>query len=386
MAKPLRHFSVWMALGISLGCAEEAPPPPPPPEIAVTSVVQRDQPVTLEMVGETRGSIDIPIRARVDGFLDGMHFKEGRTVEKGQLLYSIDPRPFEAKVAEADGHVAEAVTAVAKARADLDRIRPLAEMHAVSQQDLDSAVAQYEAALGKRQAARAQREQAEIELGYTKVFAPVGGRIGITEVRIGEYVGAGVNSLLNYVSKIDPIRVRFAIDERNYLKIARRIAARAGEDTEGPGLELTLADGTMHEHRGRIVGTDAAIDAATGTFTLEADFPNPDRVVLAGQFARVTAVIGERKGALLVPGRAVNEIQGSYRIFVVSAEGVVSMRDIELGPRVDRFRIVEKGLQPGDQIALEGLQKLKDGMTVTGVSTALDELGNIVGSAEPSGA
>jgi membrane fusion protein (multidrug efflux system) len=329
------------------------------------------------MVGETRGSIDIPIRARVDGFLESIHFVEGRTVEKDQLLYTIDPQPFEARVAEAQGYVAEAETMVAKTRADLARIRPLAEMRAVSEQDLDSAVAQFEAAKGSLKAAEAQQLGAELELGYTRVHAPVGGRIGITQVRVGEYVGTGSKSLLNYVSKIDPIRVRFSIDERNYLQFARRISSGAVKaDDERPELELILADGTLHDHGGRTVATDAAINPQTGTFTLEADFPNPDNIVLAGQFARVRGVISERKNAILLPSRAISELQGNFRVFTVDSTGKVALRAVELGPRIDRFHIVESGIEAGESVAIEGLLRLQDGMTIKAKPTKLDDKGN----------
>jgi membrane fusion protein (multidrug efflux system) len=372
--------AAFLALGLG-ACTEPEAPAPPQLEIAVVEVLQRDQPITLEMVGETRGSVDIPIRARVDGFLEGIHFTEGRKVEKGQLLYTIDPLPFEARVAEAQGYVAEATTMVAKARSDLARIRPLAEMRAVSEQDLDSAVAQFEAAKGSLTAAEAQQKQTEYELGYTNIHAPVGGRVGITEVRVGEYVGTGTSSLLNFVSKIDPIRVRFSIDERNYLQMARRVSAGDIVKKEDRSeLELILADGTLHPYGGKMVATDAAINPQTGTFTLEADFSNPEGIVIAGQFARVRAVIGLREGALLVPQRAVSELQGTFRVFVVDGQGKVAMRDVELGPRIDRFTIVESGLEPGESIAIEGLLRLQDGMTITAKPTKLDEVGNIVGA------
>jgi membrane fusion protein (multidrug efflux system) len=362
-------------------CGESKAPTPPPLEISTARVLQRDQPIPIEMVGETRGSVDIPIRARVDGFLESMHFDEGRRVEKDQLLYTIDPQPFQARVAEARGYVAEADTMLEKTRADLARIRPLAEMHAVSQQDLDSAVAQFDAAKGALQAAKAKKKQAELELGYTRIHSPVSGRIGITRVRVGEYVGKGGSSLLNYVSKIDPIRVRFSIDERNYLRLARKISARADRDgREPPELELILADGTLHDHRGKIVAMDAAINPETGTFTLEADFPNPDGIVLAGQFARVRGVVTTIDGALLIPTRAISELQGNFRVFIVDDSGKVSLRSIEVGPRLDRLQVVTSGLEPGESIAIEGLLRLRDGMTVVPKPTELDDAGNVVGA------
>ncbi|MEN8160744.1 MAG: efflux RND transporter periplasmic adaptor subunit [Myxococcota bacterium] len=359
-------------------CGTEDVAAPPPPEVSVVEVLQRDQPIRLEMVGETRGSADIPIRARVEGVLEAKHFVEGRGVEKGALLYEIDPQPFRARVAEAKGRLAEAVTALAKAKADLGRIEPLAEMKAVSQQDLDAARAQYEAALGARQAARAQVEQAEIELGYTKIHAPISGRIGISEAEVGEFVGRVPNPVvLNTISKTDPIRVRFAIDERRYLQLARSLRAREAAQVEAPArsFELILADGSEYEHRGRPTGADAAIDPSTGTFTMEADFPNPDEIVLAGQFARVRAVAETLPDALLVPRRSVTELQGNFRVFVVAADGSVELRPVELGPVVDSLQVVTKGLQAGERVAYEGVQRLRAGAQVTPTLVALDASG-----------
>jgi len=379
------------------------------------------------MVGETLGSADIPIRARVEGELTGMFFTEGRAVEAGQLLYTIDPEPFESEVVEARGSLAEARTRLAKAKADLDRIRPLAEMNAVSQSDLDGAIAQYEAALGGLQSAQARVDQAKIRLGYTRLHSPIAGRIGISQARVGEFVGQPPNPVvLTFVSKTDPIRVRFSIDERTYLRLARRLrqlqapaqstgsqpsqpqeSAPPGKRTtpseadpspEGrppearldPLIRLVLADGTVHPADGRIVAADASVDPKTGTFTLEADFPNPGGLVLAGQFAMVRAVAEVRKDALLVPARSVSELQGSFRVFVVGDDGEVELRSVVLGPTVDGFRIVESGLRPGERVALE-LVKLRPGMKILPRPVELDVRGMIVdppqqeaGSGRPS--
>lgn len=342
----------------------------PPLEVAVMEVQPRDIPIYLEMVGQTFGSVDIPISARVDGVLEEMHFLEGRPVKKGQLLYVIDPTPYESRVVEARGRLAEARTRLAKAGSDLERIRPLAAMDAVSQQDLDGAVAQFEAAQGALQAAEAQVEQARIQLGYTRISAPVDGLIGITQAKIGEYVGRAPNPVvLNVVSQTNPIRVRFAINEREYLRFSRELSRSMRElderqKADKATLQLMLADGTIHEHPGDVVAFDAAVDPNTGTLTLEADFPNPDRIVLPGQFARVRGVMEQRKGALAVPQRAVMEAQGLFRLAVVADDGVVELRRVGMGPRVDGLWIVESGLKAGERVALEGLQRLRTGMQV----------------------
>ncbi|RLA56160.1 MAG: efflux RND transporter periplasmic adaptor subunit, partial [Gammaproteobacteria bacterium] len=335
-------FRLWLLAGGAALCActEDAPPPAPPPEIGVVQVVQRDTDIMQDFVGQTRGSVDIPIRARVEGFLESRNFIEGRSVEEGQLLYTIDPQPFLAKVLEAEGRLAEARTMLAKSKADLARIKPLAEMKAVSQQDLDASVAQRDAALGSVQAAEAQLQLANIELGYAKIYSPINGLIGISEAEVGEFVGAPPNPVvLNYVSLTDPIRVRFSINERDYLRLSRALAKlRAagkkpldGESSEY-NVELILADGSTHNHHGRIVASDAAINPQTGTFTLEADFPNPDEILIAGQFARARIAIDSRPGALLIPQRALSELQGVFRVFVVADDGSVKMRAVETGP------------------------------------------------------
>ena len=357
-----------LALGLA-ACGGKQAPEMPPMEVAVLEAVPRDIPLYLEMVGQTLGSVDIQIRARVDGVIEEMHFLEGRRVEKGQLLYVIDSRPYKAKVVEAEGRLAEARTRLANAASDLDRIRPLAEMDAVSQQDLDGAIAQFEAAEGALQAAEAQVEQARIELSYTRITAPVDGSIGITMARVGEYVGRSPNPVvLNVVSQTDPIRVRFAINEREYLRFSREFAASMRDvDDINPDrrtLQLILADGEIHDHRGDVVSFDAAIDPNTGTLTLEADFPNPDRIVLPGQFARVRGVMDERKGAIAVPQRAVIETQGLFQLAVVADDGTVELRRVQMGPRVDGEWIVESGLEAGERVAIEGLQRLRTGVKV----------------------
>lgn len=366
---------LWLGAAIILltACQGDQAPVAQAPEVSVVEVVKRDTRITQDFVGQTLGSTDIPIRARVEGFLESRTFKEGRRVTKGQLLYTIDPRPFRTKVVEADGRLAEARTMLAKSRADLARIRPLAEMKAVSQQDLDAAVAQRDAALGTVQAAEAQLELANIELGYSNIFSPINGFIGISQAEVGEFVGAPPNPVvLNFVSMTDPIRVRFSINERDYLRLSRALAKRRRsgedhpeEDSSDNEVQLILADGSIHSHVGRVVASDAAINPDTGTFTLEADFPNPDAIIIAGQFARARIPVDNRPGALLVPQRAVSELLGNFSVFVVADDGSVTMQAIQLGPQVGRFRVVESGIKAGDKVAIEGLLSLKDGATVS---------------------
>ena len=359
----------WLAVLTVLltACGDSDTLKAPVPEIAVVKVVERDTPITQDFVGQTRGSTDIPIRARVEGFLESRNFR----VTQGQLLYTIDPLPFKAKVVEAEGRLAEARTKLAKAKADLDRIEPLAKMNAVSQQDLDGAVAQRDAAEGSVKAAEAQLDLANIELGYTRIQSPIDGIIGISEAEVGEVVGSNPDTfILNYVSLTDPIRVRFSINERDFLRLSRSLAKerRMGKDqrdeSERPDVTMILADGSVHEQFGRVIASDASINPQTGTFKLEADFPNPDSIVIAGQFARVRIVIDDRKNALLIPQRALSELQGNFRVFVVNADGTVTLRAVEPGPQVGQLTVINSGLQAGEEVAIEGLLRLGDGLVV----------------------
>jgi membrane fusion protein (multidrug efflux system) len=384
----VRLLSAGLLAGLSglVACHSEAPPLPPPPEIAVVQVLQRDQPIQMDMVGETRGSSDIPVRARVEGVLEEMRFQEGGRVEAGQLLYVIESEPFDSEVVEAQGAKAEVDTEVARAKADLDRIKPLAEMKAVSQSDLDGAVAQYEAALGALQSANARVHQARIRQGYTRIHAPIAGRIGISAAQVGEFVGKPPNPVvLNYVSQTDPIRVRFSIDERTYLTLARKIReadASTGEDERtAQEFTLTLADGTVHAFPGHLVAASASIDPKTGTFTLEADFPNPERLVLAGQFARVRVVAETLADALLVPSRSVSELQGNFRVYVVNDKGIVDLRSVEPGPMIGDLQIIRSGVAAGEHIAIE-IMKLRPGMTVQPKLVTLNADGSLPGDVD----
>jgi membrane fusion protein (multidrug efflux system) len=343
-------------------------------EVLVAPAERRDVPLTIEMVGTTLGTQDVPIRTRVEGFLESMDFREGTFVSKGDLLYTIDAQPFKAKLVEAQSELAAAKTSLTKAAADLARIRPLAEMKAVSAQDLDSAVAQEAAARANVKASEAAVELAEIDLSYTRIFAPIDGLIGITKARPGEFVGREPNPVvLNVLSDIDPIRVRFSISEREYLIMARTYMARGEADRRVEGndrseprkdLVLILADESEHDHRGGVVATSQAIDQETGTYTIEAAFPNPRRLLLPGQFARVRALYQVLENQLVVPRQSISEMQGLFRVYVVADGGVVEVREVTLGPQTGDDIVIESGIEAGESVVVEGLQKVRPGMTV----------------------
>ena len=352
------------------GCGSSEPETAaaPPLPVGVATVERQDVPLFVELVGSTRGTQDVPIRARVEGFLETMNFREGSFVKKGDLLYTIDAQPFRAKLVEAQSRLATAQTMLVKAQSDLARIKPLAEIDAVSQQDLDSAIAQEAAARSGVQAAKAGVDLANIELSYTRLSAPIDGLIGLSKAKPGEFVGRDPNPVvLNILSDIDPIRVRFSISEREYLILARAYLERKKSDDiarERKSLVLLLADGSEHEHPGTVVASAQAIDPETGTYSVEAAFPNPDGLLLPGQFARVRAPYRTLEDATVVPRRAVFELQGRYQLYIVTAGNSIEVREVTPGPVVDNMIVIESGLEGGETIVVEGLQKVRSGMAV----------------------
>lgn len=367
MTRKLSLATIWVSLlGLLGSCAGPGePPPPPPPEVLVAGVLVRDVPVTREWVGEARGLADIEIRARVQGFLEGIHFEEGTRVRKGQLLYTIDPSELEEQVNAAKAGVAEAETLLANAEADVRRYRPLAEMNAVSQRDLDNAVARRDATRSEVEAAQANLRYARINLSYAEISSPMDGIIGLTQAKVGDFVGAAPNPVvLNTVSDVDPILVRFAISEREYLALARAISDRR-EEGKRIGLDLILADGTVHDQQGHVETIDRQVNASTGTLTVQARFPNPGGILRPGQYGKVRAVVRTIPQALLVPQRAVQELQGQYQVWVVADDDSVEPRFVEPGLRVDDLWVIDSGLEDGDRIVVEGFQRVRSGMTVS---------------------
>jgi membrane fusion protein (multidrug efflux system) len=350
---------------LSLACRQPAPAaPPPPPEVYVAPVVQRDVPVYLDLVGQTAGYQDIEIRARVEGFLDAMDFREGSFVRKGDLLYRIDPKPFQAALAGARADVATAQARVDKTNTDVERYTPLAAKQAISQQELDNARSAREAARSQLDAARAAVEQARLNLSYTRVLAPLTGLVGITKVKPGSLVGRGEATLLTTISQIDPIIFQVGVTEADYLRVVRSRAPQAGGTPRAEGIELTLADGTVHPQTGRVGTIERAVNPETGTLGAQLWFPNPNYVLRPGQYGRARVLIDTRKNALLVPQRAVQEQQGLYSVAVVNADQTVAFRNVHVGPRVDDLWVIEKGLSPGDTVVAEGLQAIRDQMAV----------------------
>jgi membrane fusion protein (multidrug efflux system) len=342
---------------------------PPVMEVFVTEVAVEDVPIVREWVGETRGVADIEIRARVNGYLEAIHFREGGRVKKGQLLYSIDKSELLQELTAAQAQLAAAQTQLAYAESDVARYRPLAEMNAVSQRDLDSAVARHEAAIAQVDAAEAGLRLAEIDLSYSEITAPIAGLIGLSQAKVGDYVGQSPNPVvLNTLSDTDPIHVRFPIGEREYLELSGRHREADREanrkNAKDPRLELLLADGSVHPYKGRIEFIQRNVDASTGTLMLEASFPNPDLVLRPGQYGRVRTVVDVLEDQLLVPQRSVQELQGEYQVWVVKEDGSVELRHVEMGRRVDWRWVVREGLSPGDVVVADGIQRLRAGVKV----------------------
>ncbi len=370
MIQNLKFSSIIIALFIIISCKnDKAQGPTPLQEIPVVSVIQRDIPIFSTYVGQIYGKKDIPIRARVEGFLETIDFKEGSRVKKGQLLYTIDPQSLMAASNAQRSQVTAAQTALTKARADLDRIKPLADANAISKSDLDAAQAAYDAAIADLNAAKANLKSSNIDLSYTKVLSPMDGIIGRTNARVGEFVGKDPNPvILNTVSAIDTIIVKFYVTEAQYLKIAKRNIERrkSGELREGemPPLELELADGSIYDQPGHIDFIDRNIDQNTGSILVQASFPNPDRLLRPGLYSKVKVQIDFVKNTIIIPQRCIVELQGQYSVFVVTDSNKVESRSIKITEKSGDLAAISTGLEVNEKIVIDALQKVRTGMEI----------------------
>lgn len=364
----LHLLCIFFVLFVS--CTEKQPPQPPAPKIPVFQTISQKVPIYREYVGQIFGYKDIAIRARVEGYLEEIHFEEGSQIEKGILLYTLESQPFEENVAAKMSGVAAAKSNLANAESYLNRIKPLAEQNAVSQSDLDSAVAQYETAIEMVKAAEATLRAAKIQLGYTKIYSPVSGIIGKTQAKVGDFVGRAPNTvILNTVSQIDTVLVQFFITETEYLQFSRYLskAGSADRNKEKSQLEMILVDGTVYEHKGQIDFVDRGVDPSTGALLIQASFPNPEQLLRPGQFAKVKARVQIVEDGILIPQRCVTELQGLYSVYVVDQGNKVKQTEIKTGTKIGQFWLVTEGLKPDQLIVYEGLQKVRDGMVVNPV-------------------
>ena len=369
--KKLIYIS-FASLCLLFSCSEEVKEPPPA-EVGTIVPEQKSVPVVKEYVGEIKGKFDIPIRARVDGFLEELAFLEGSEIEKGQLLYVIDDQPFLAELANAKSQLAAAKTELVRATNELNRIRPLAEINAVSKSDLDAAIATEGAAEATVDAARANIELAEIKLSYSKIYSPIKGTIGKSEAYQGEYVGKSPNPvILNTVSRTDTIQLRFFLSENEYLTLARYSVKMKSDadfvehedDDENSKVELVMSDGSIHPFEGDFDFIDRNVNASTGSILVQASFPNPNKVVRPGQYGRLRYTFTTRSNSIIVPQKCVMETQGQFSVYILTEENKVESRVVTIFGTYNDYYIISDGLQGKEKIVLEGLQKVRPGAEV----------------------
>jgi membrane fusion protein (multidrug efflux system) len=383
-----RELFVAALLGGALavaGCSEgKAATQPPAPAVVVSAVERRDVPLQIEAVAALDGYANVDIRARVRGFLQAQRYQDGAPVREGQLLFTVDPREYEAALAQAKASLSRALAAQEHNKVQLARKRALAPGGFVSQQELDDAEAQAHDSDGQVAAARAQLQQAELNLSYTQIRSPLSGLTGLALVRPGNLVGQDGPTLLTTVSQVDPIRVTFPMSEIDYVRSPQRVKALAGRDlawaraqfaglargepAEGgdPGVGLVLSDGKPYPLRGVIVAANRQVDATTGTIQLQALFPNPDHVLRPGQYGRVRIPRqDDGRDVLVVPEKALLQVQGTYSLAVVGPGDKVQLRRVEVGPSAGALRIVRSGVEPGERVVVDGVQKVSDGAVVS---------------------
>jgi membrane fusion protein (multidrug efflux system) len=354
-------FSLFCVCALS-ACSKKEAMKLPTPEVYVTKAVARDVPVGMELVGQTAGSKDVEIRARVEGYLDAVNFRDGDFVNQGESLYTIDPKSFEATVAQAKAQVATMKARVDNAEIEEARLKPLAEQQAVSRRDYDNAVASRDAARAQLDAAKAQLDRAQLDLGYTRISAPVSGLADFTRVKAGNLVGRGESTLLTTISVVDPIYFTASITESDYLKFAQKaVSAGSAAPNAKREAELVLADGSVYDHKGRLDAVQRAVDAKTGTLAVRLLFANPDRVVRPGQYGRIRFVSEVLPGAVCVPQKAVQELQGVQQVYVVGEGNKVEVRTVKMGPRFGDLWAVSEGLKAGETVIVEGLQSARPG-------------------------
>ncbi len=347
------------------GCGEQKATGPAAPTVEVVNVVQKDVPIVREWVGTTDGLVNAKINAQVQGYLIKQNYQEGSLVKKGQILFEIDPRPFQAALEQAKGQLAVNEGQLYTAKANLEKIRPLAAANAVSKKDLDDAIGREASAKAAVQAGKAAVRKDEIDLSFAKITSPIDGIAGISKAQIGDLVGNPGGPELTTVSTVDPIKVFIPLSEQEYMRFIREAEAKGNSESKGSNLELILADGRVFPHKGKLYFADRQVDERTGTIKVATLFPNPGNLLRPGQFAKVKALIETQMGALLVPQRAVTELQGRYQVAVVGSDNKVDLRWVKVGERAGSLWVIDEGLKPGERVIVEGIQKAKAGMPVT---------------------
>jgi RND family efflux transporter MFP subunit len=352
---------------LSAGCERRvaSAAPPQPPAVEVASVIQKDMPIEGEWVGTLEGYINAQIQPHVNGYLIRQDYHEGRSVRQGQVLFEIDPRPFQATLDQAKGQLAQAEAQRANAELNVKRDVPEAEAHAIPQSQLDNDTQALLAAKAAVEANQAAVEQATLNLGYTKVLSLIDGIAGVTTVQVGNLVGP--SSVLTSVSQVNPVKVYFPISEQEYLRMADGAApGRVDWLTHASRipLQLILADGSTYSYPGKIVFADRQVNTQTGTIQIVGEFPNPKNLLRPGQYARIRALTGYLPKALLVPQAAVSQQQGTYQVTVIGSDNRAQLRTLEVGPRVDTLWVITSGLKPGERVVAVGAEKTKEGQVV----------------------
>ena len=339
----------------------------PKPEVLVTAPLQQDVPLHNEWVATLEGYVNADIRPQVSGYMISQNYKEGSFVRKGQVLFEIDPRPFQATLDRAKGDLAQAEALLAKSTIDVERDTPLVAQKAVAKEKLDTEIQAKRAAEAAVASGKAAVERAQLDLGWTKVTSLVDGIAGIAQVQIGNLVGP--NSQLTSVSQVDPIKVYFPVSEQQYMQAKHISSSAQPMQLFDSATELILSDGTVYPHKGRVLLTDRQVDTNTGTIRLVAAFPNPGNVLRPGQYGRVRIQTSIKKDALLVPQSAVAQLQGGYQIALVGSDNKICIRAVKAGEKFGQMWVIEEGLNPGEQVVVQGQDKVREG-TLVAVKTA----------------
>jgi len=354
---------------VTSGCKKAAPAALPPPIVQVMEVTATNLPLSAEFIGQLDSPQNVEVRARVEAFVEEVLFTEGTNVKAGDPLFTLDKKPFQQRLAAAKGMLAEAEAALNKYRADTNRLAPLADKKAIPLQDLDNAVASVAVGEANRLSALARVESATIDLGYCDVKAPLAGLIGAKQVSVGSFVGKGEPTLLATISQLDPIWFYGNLGEAQYLRAQSEINRR-GKNLDDLPVTLILATGSEHPAKGKIVFLDRAVDVKTGTLRMRAAFPNSEKLLRPGMFGRIKVDVGVRPDSILVPERAVVELQGKNFVWVIGPDNKATQRPVKAGNPVEGGVLILEGLKVSERIVVEGLQKVREGAPVQPMTTA----------------
>jgi membrane fusion protein (multidrug efflux system) len=353
-----------MALGLSTpGCKKEAAAPLPPPVVQVAEVSMTSAPMATEIIGQLDSPQNVQVRARVEAFVDKILFTEGTEVKEGVTLFLLDKKPFQERLAAANGLLAEATAQLHKYEKDVARLQPLAAKKAIPQQDLDNAEASVEVGKAGVLSAKARVESMQLDLGYCDVHAPISGLIGAKQVSVGDLVGKGEPTLLATLSTLDPMWFYCAVSEVQYLKAEAEVRQKGRKIAELP-VTLTLTDGSVHPSKGKFVFIDRAVDPKTGTLRVRAEFPNAEKLLRPGMFGRIKVDLGARPDSILVPERAIAELQGKSFVWVIGQDNKATQRTVKTGELIGGNVLIIEGLKAGERVVIEGLQKVREGSPV----------------------